>query len=243
MGKGKAKSSKRRRNSPKDVVSPSPTEVEFPKENVLPKSVLPTVSRFKAWCLGTILGLLFLSVLGNHISDAIPNVFQLVYKQVFSSELNKKQGVWCAALLKNEIEHDLNFSVWSYEQRTWLIDTLRAGETRKLVETGPIYVGINGDNIYETKPRIKFSQTYEGPEVYELESHTFDQEPSNVENGNLKMNYITDIIGGPFPKVLKFVDGTTVTFDLFGPTGIKLKQQLPVTVGGQPIYPFQQIDD
>jgi hypothetical protein len=215
------------------------SRTENPENKVPVKGSGSKFTRLKQWCLGTVLGLIVLSVIGNHISAVIPNPFRYLFNRSNQS-VKKKEVLWYATGIKNGLKHFSNFSIWNNEDSSWHLDGYQPGETKWIVDIGPMYLSIAGDMIMDKEPRMRFHQTYQGPEIYELELKTFDHKPSDDELREIKPNIVTEILGGPWPKTLEFVDGASVTFDVFGPTGIKLKTIMPINGDAGPaVYPFQ----
>src|SRR5205807_8756963 len=126
--------------------------------------------------------------------------------------------VWFACSVKNKMSHDVSIGIWEYSSASWGIDTLKPQQTKWVSDTGPLYMTILGDMIIQKNPRFDLTQTYEGQEAYELEAKSFDHKPNDDEVRSLSPNTIVAILGGQSPKTLNFVDGTSVTFDVFGPT-------------------------
>jgi hypothetical protein len=195
--------------------------------------------RITQWCLGSILGILIVSVIGNHISAVIPNPFSYFYRLFNSSTTEQKTTVWYTASIQNKLSHTVSISTWKDSDFIWYGDTLKPDAIKQLSETGPIYLQIQGDFIAQLGENNRLTHTYEGVECYELEMKSFDHQPTDWEIKQSPVNKIDEIMGGPEPKVINFVDGTKVYFDVFGPTNVKLKALLPETYEGQMVYPFQ----
>jgi hypothetical protein len=196
------------------------------------------LSRMQKWCLGTVFGLLLLAVIGNHISAVIPNPFQYIFSR-FQKTSQKQKEVWHAGGIKNSMKHEVSIGIWSHSKAAWEVDTLSPGQVKWYSDSGPFYMDVQGDMILSQNPRTRMTHTYTGQECYELESKTFDNQPNDEEIQSSLINRIEEIFGGPSPKVLNFVDGQEITFDIFGPTGIKAKILLPVISEGQGVFPFQ----
>lgn len=197
------------------------------------------VSKFKRltqWCVGTILGLVLLGIIVNHLSDLIPNPFRYISHLIGKSDAN---ALWYAAGIRNNLDHHLNVGIWMKTKGVWVVDGLEPGETKWFPDTGPLYMTIQGDMIYKTNPRIQLTHTYDGEECYELETSLFDHQPTSDEMKTSPTNRIDAILGGPSPKTISFVDGTELTFDVVGPTGLKLETLIPVKYEGKMAYPFQ----
>jgi hypothetical protein len=215
-----------------------------PKPPVKPKKPLPKAAstRLKLitqWCIGTIIGVLVLSVIGNHISAVIPNPFSYLYNLVRPTNTQQKRIVWYTAGIQNKLNHELSITTWKDGNAVWYGETLKSGEIKLYSETGPIYIQIQGDFIAQLGEKPRLTHTYEGAECYELETKTFDHQPTDEEIKQAPVNKVEEVIGGPNPKVIKFVDGTKVTFDMFGPRNLKLRALLPEEYEGQMVYPFQ----
>lgn len=230
------KGKKRVQNKPlitQATSKPVASKVETERSAVESKS---KVKRFTQWCLGTIFGLLLLAIIGNHISAVIPNPFQFVVNQFPQSQ---KPIVWYATSIKNSIKHEISVGVWSNTQTTFVVYTLQPEETKWFSEDAPIYMTIQGDMVAQQIPLVRVSHTYEGEEAYELIATTFDRQPSDDELKSVKPNNIIEIIGGPEPKIVSFVDGTEISFDVFGPRNEELNVILPIIAEGKYFYPFQ----
>jgi hypothetical protein len=184
-----------------------------------PASKPHRTGQFTRWCLGTILGVLVLSVIGNLISATVPNVFVWTWKKIFRVH---QQKIWQAAAIKNDLEHQVALTVWSDSQGMWIGDTWNDGDIKTFVEENPIRVMIQGDFVAQLQPP-RLTHTYEGTEAYVLESTLFDHEPTTEELTTLKPNRIVKIIGGPNPKSIPFVDGALIPFDVLNPLGKRLK--------------------
>lgn len=193
-------------------------------------------TRIQKWCLGTVVGLLLLGVIGNQISAVIPNPFQLVFGRFQQSRQKHSSETWFAGGVKNSLNRSVSIGTWSHTEAVWLLDTLQPGETRRLVETGPLYLIMQGDLVLQKSP-FYFTHTYDGEESYELETNSLDHQPNNEELESSPLSHITKVLGSK--KTLCFLDGTKMTFDIAGPTGLRPKTILPVKTEDQLVFPFQ----
>jgi hypothetical protein len=173
------------------------------------------------------------------MSAVIPNPFSYLYNLVRPAHKQQKKTVWYTAGVQNKLKRDLSISTWKDSADGWHADTFKPDQVKRYSETGPVYIQIEGDLIGQLGKHPRFSHTYEGVECYELEVQTFDHQPTDEEIRQAPINRVEEIIGGPHPKEIQFVDGTRITFDVFGPTNIKLKALLPEEYEGQVVYPFQ----
>lgn len=207
--------------------------------HIVTKEPKSRATRIKQWCLGSVLGLLLLSVLGNHISSVIPNLFQYIYSWYPKAHQIQKEKVWYAAGIQNKLKHRLAVAIWSDTEASWIGEGLESGETKWFSDTGPLYLSVQGDFILNRQPRFRLTHTYEGDEAYELETKTYDHKPTDDELKEIRPNKIGEILGGKLPKIVSFVDGTVIAFEVVGPTGINLHSVLPVVSEGQIVFPFQ----
>ena len=196
------------------------------------------MARIKRWLLGSVLGILVLSVIGNHVSTVIPNPFQYVLRLFTDRVGSPAPEAWFAARVKNNIGHDLSVGTWSQSLTLWRVHTIKDGETLRIQDTGPIYLTIQGDLVGNVDPP-RLTHTYEGEECYELEIIKLPHSPNDEEINLAPLNRVEGVIGGPSPKTVSFLDGKKLSFDVIGPTGIRLKAMLPSYYEGQMIFPFQ----
>jgi hypothetical protein len=202
-------------------------------------TIKKTGSKFiqiQKWCLGTILGLLVLAVVGNQISAVIPNPIQFIFSQFQQSHQKHESKTWFAGGVKNSLNRAVSIGTWSHSQALWLIDTLQPSETRWYLEPGPIYLIMQGDLIVQKHP-FYFTHTYDGEECYELETNFFERQPNNEEIEASSLTRVTEVLGAK--KTLYFLDGTKITFDIFGPTGLRPKILLPAKIEDRLVFPFQ----
>jgi hypothetical protein len=192
------------------------------------------------WFLGTVLGVIVLSVVANLISNAIPNPIDRLLRQW--------RGVpppqWHAAVIMNDTTREISIGVWEHGGVIWGIYTLGPRTTKTFCDTGPIYIKVQGDMIYEQEPRERLTHTYEGNECYELSGPVFTRKPTDTEIRGLKANRIVEIIGkGANTKVLKFAAGPSINFEVVWPNGAAAKTLLPEVKGGMIVYSFQNSDN
>lgn len=196
---------------------------------------------FKAWLLGSVFGVLLLGVIGNQLSASIPNPFEIAREFFISTFGEKEKIIWHAAGVKNALKHEVSLGFWSRSEkdgpRTWMIETLQPEETTWLVEDAQIYLMVQGEMVANFNPE-RMTHTYEGEEAYELECATFDSKPSEQQLADLKPNRIDRMFGSR--KIIPFVDGSKVGFEMFGGSGKILPTVLPITAEGNYFYPFQQ---
>lgn len=198
--------------------------------------------RIKAWLLGSVFGVLLLGVIGNQLSASIPNPFEIA-RDFIVSALGKKQTiVWYVAGVKNSLKHEVSLAFWSKGSgyRTWVIDTLQPEETKWLVEDAPIYVMVQGEMIANLEPE-RMTHTYDGEEAYQLECATFDSEPSEQQMADLKPNRIDRMFGSR--KIIPFVDGSKVGFEMFGGSNEILPTVLPIKAEGDYFFPFERTSE
>jgi hypothetical protein len=179
---------------------------------------------------------ILLGVIGNHISAVIPNPFRYFASRLTSTTTSQ---VWYGAAIRNNLHHTIDVGIWSNSRGIWIVDGLNSDETKWYQDTGPLFMDIQGDMILRQNPEIHLTHTYDGEECYELEMKAFDHAPSGEELKLSPLNRIDEILGGDSPKTISFVDGTKKTFEVFGPTGIKLQTLFPVKYKGETVFPFQ----
>gem|GEM_PF-6925530 len=208
-----------------------------PRTSVLPYRKPPLL---RNWCLGTILGVVIVSVVANLISDALQTPISELFHRWPKSRLYQ----WQAAPIMNDTNREISIEVWNSRKHVWELDTLASRATKPFWDTGPVYMIVQGDMIYEQVPRERITHTYKGDECYELSGTVFEHEPSDVEITALAPNRIVQIIGmGPNTRVLTFVQGPSINFEVMLPNGNTAKTLLPEVKGGLIVYAFQNSDN
>jgi hypothetical protein len=192
------------------------------------------------WFLGTVLGVIILSVIANLISNAVPNPIDRLLRRWRGSPPPE----WHAAAIMNDTSRSISIGVWEHGGVIWGIYTLGPRTMKTFWDTGPIYIKVQGDMIYEQVPRERLTHTYEGNECYELFGPVFTHKPTETEMSAVKPNRIVEIIGtGANTKVLKFAGGIPINFEVLWPNGAAARTLLPEVKGGMIVYSFQNADN
>ena len=101
---------------------------------------------------------------------------------------------WAAARLTNSSDKSLSICVWNSKDQHWLASTLMPGQTKHIVrQNEAIHVLIQGDMILNSRSPKKehtLTHTSRNTERYELQSMTFDHEPTDSEQRTVPGNVI-----------------------------------------------------
>jgi len=197
-------------------------------------------TRAQKWLLGSVVGVILLGVLGNQLSNIVPNPFQYILRSLRVSPPDTHG--WYAARIQNRLERELSYMIRSYKDTIWQGDTLRSGEIKAFSDTGPLYVVLQGDFfalLGSQKELRHLTHTYGGMEAYELVVARFPIEPISKQLDKAPLSHVDKVLGGSKPKVLTFADSPDIPFSVVGPNGLKLPTVIPAIVNDEPVYPFQ----